>query len=373
VREVPEIIVAVDNPHLKVRGHFLLNHDGTSLLQYFGRDSDIVIPREITVLSRNSFAPSIALRNVAFAPGSELRRIESSAFSFCYSLRSIFIPSFVYTICGSAFGWSIREIVVAPDNRHFTVRDHFLLNSDGTSLIRYFGSDSDVTIIQEIVVLCPGSFSYCRTIVNVQFENHSVVQRVESKVFSHCPLLRSISIPSGVDKIDGSAFSDARVCHISVSEDNLHFKVSGDFLLDRRGLCLIRYFGNESRVTICREIEILSKGCFRSCESLRRLKFESESNLRSIEDRAFEKCNHLRFVSLPSSAQVLRHRCFAKCRNLRQVEFGPNSKLTRIEAESFARCDALDQILLPLSLKDNADVDLSGAKGLELKWCDDST
>jgi hypothetical protein len=148
--------------------------------------------------------------------------------------------------------------------------------------------------------------------------------------------------------------------------------VSGDFLLDRAGLCLIRYFGKERTITISREIEVLSKGSFHLCKSLRRLKFESESNLRSLEARAFQQCNSLRFVSLPSSTEVLGHRCFAKCRNLRQVEFGPKSKLTRIEVESFAGCGALDPILLPLWLKDNADVDLNGANGLEVDWYDDS-
>jgi hypothetical protein len=169
-----------------------------------------------------------------------------------------------------------------------------------------------------------------------------------------------------------SAFSGFGLRYISVSEGNPHFKVSGPCLLDRTGLCLIHYFGAESTVTICREIEVLSEGSFRSCQSLRRLKFESESNLRSIGARAFEKCNSLRFVSLPSSTEVLGHRCFAKCRNLRQVEFGPNSRLTRIEGESFVRCGALDPILLPLSLKDKADVDLNGANGLEVGWYDDS-
>jgi hypothetical protein len=371
---IHEIILAADNPHFRVRDHFLLNHDGTSLRQYFGMDSNITIPREITVLGRNLFSHHFPLRCLTFLPGSELWRIESGAFSSSCSLPSIFIPSFVDTISGSAFAsWTLSEISVAPDNRHFTFRNHFLLTSDGISLIRYFGNDSDVTIIEGIVVLCPKSFSDSRTVVNVNFEDHTAVQRIQSNGFSGCLLLRSISIPSRLDSLDGCAFSGSGVRHISVSEDNPHFKVSGSFLLDRAGLCLIRDFGHESTVTICREIEVLSEGSFRSCESLRRLKFESESNLRSIEARTFEKCNSLRFVFLPSSTQVLGHRCFAKCRNLCQVEFGRGAKWARIEAESFACCGALDPILLLLWLKDNAAVDLSGANGVDLEWCDDWT
>jgi hypothetical protein len=372
--QIHQITVAADNPLFRVSDDFLLNHDGTSLLQYFGSDSTITIPREITVSGRNLFRYHFGLRRVTFLPGSGLRRIESGAFGSCALLCSIFIPSFVDTISGSAFGSpNILEIAVARDNRHFTVRDHFLPTSDGTSLIRYFGTNSEVIIIQEIVVLCPGSFANCMAVWNVNFEDRAAVQRIQSKVFSECVHLRSISIPSGLDTIDGSAFSGSGLRHMSVSEDNRHFKVSGDFLLDRAGLCLICYFGDESTVTICREIEVLSEDSFCSCESLRRVKFESESSLRSIEARVFEKCFSLRFGSLPSSTQILGHRCFAKCQNLRQVEFGPKSKLTRIEAESFARCSVLDQISLPLSLKDNADVDLSGVNGLEVEWYDDST
>jgi hypothetical protein len=310
---------------------------------------------------------------VSFEPHCELRRIGQFALANCRSLHSIFIPSFVDTIAGDAFTQSgIREIIVADDNPNFKSRGSFLLNSDGTSLIRYFGCDSHVEIFREITVLCERSFLQCSELREVGFESNSKLLRIESFAFVQCSSLQSIVIPSFVDSIDGSAFMRSGIREMIVAPDNSHFKVCDQFLCNHNGTSLVRYFGLDSTVKIDSQIEIFSPESFACCTGQTVVEFESGARLRRIQPAAFYDCRGMGHISLPSSTQVLEHHCFAACGNLREVRFGPGSQLTRIEADSFRDCPSLKSILLPKSLRSNGAVDLTGATGFDIVWYDDN-
>jgi hypothetical protein len=369
---IREIIVADDNPHFKVCDPFLLNYDGTSLILCFREDSHVEVFRESTVLSEKSFSGLVALRRVSFESHSQLRRIESLAFSDCSSLQSIFIPSFVDTIDEFAFRDSgIREIIVADDNPNFKGRGPFLLNHEGTSLIRYFGSDSSVELFREITILCHFAFSGGSRLREVSFESGSRLRRIDPFAFSDCALLQSFFIPSFVDTIDGSAFAYSGIRQIIVAADNPYFKICGPFLLNHNGTSLVRYFGLDSTVKIGSQVEVLLPNSMADCTDLTEVEFESGSRLGRIQHWAFARCRSLGHISLPSSTQVLEYHCFADCGNLREVRFGPGSRLRRIEADAFRDCHSLESILLPMSLRSNDVVDLSGATGFDLVWYDD--
>jgi hypothetical protein len=135
---ISEIRVAIGNRHFQVCGDFVVSLDGSSLIVHFGGDEHVIVMKEIRVLSTGLFASS-KLKSVEFESESELCRIEPRVFMSCRGLTVLCIPSFVEAIDGSAFAdCSIHEIRVAGDNPHFRVSGPFLLNSEGTSVIRYF-------------------------------------------------------------------------------------------------------------------------------------------------------------------------------------------------------------------------------------------
>jgi hypothetical protein len=243
---IREIIVADDNPNFKSRGSFLLNCDGTSLIQYFGGDSHIEIFRTITVLCGRSFVRCSELREVRFESNSKLRRIESLAFWSCSSLQSIVIPSFVDTIDGSAFVDSgIREITVADDNPHFKVYDQFLCSHHGTSLVRYFGLDSAIKIDSQMEVLLSSSFACCAGLTEIEFESGSRLRRIRHWAFLECRGLRHISLPSST--------------------------------------------------------QVLEYQCFTGCGNLREVRFGPGSQLTRIEANSFGDCPSLKSILLPNS------------------------------------------------------------------------
>jgi hypothetical protein len=345
-----------------------LTFDGTSLILYFGKHSTVRIPGEIEVICKGAFCIGKTPSEIEFETDSRLRRIAHKAFSDCSSVHSIIIPSFVDSIAGTAFVDSgIREVGVAEGNRHFRVSGNFLLRIEGNSLIRYFGTSQEVTILPEIESLSQGCFSWL-DIRALKFENDSQLRRIDSQAFSRCWSLYSICLPSNVESIDGSAFSESGILEIRVAAGNRHFRVSGEFLTNFAGSSLIRYFGRDSDVRIGCDIETICVGSFSKCKQLRKLKFESPSRVRSIERQAFEKCPMLESICIPASVEIISEQSFRKCKNLVEVRIEIESKLRRIEIESFSGCSSLISVFVPSSLSSNEGLDLGRTDGVTITW-----
>jgi hypothetical protein len=183
----------------------------------------------------------------------------------------------------------------------------------------------------------------------------------ESKVWHLQTVCALDHFSSFVDSIDGSAFGHSGICQIRVSDDNRHFRVCGDFLVDMAGTSVIRYFGCRSVLRIERTIEVLSVGSFESCGRIRSVEFETGSKLRSIDARAFRKWRMLFSISIPGSTETLSDLSFGKCSNLREARIEGDSKLNRMEGTAFEGCPSLTTVLAPKSLDGRRNLDLSGA------------
>jgi hypothetical protein len=180
-----------------------------------------------------------------------LTRIESRALSGCSSLKSICLPARLEMIGGLAFeNTPISSITIDEGNHHFRLSGDFLIGSDGTTPIRYFGSYSNVTLPRDITILASGCFSGCASLRSLDFGLESKVTRIEAEAFSGCSSLESICL------------------HASV--------------------------------------EFLGENSFMSCSSLSSLTFESESKLTRIERNALYECTSLESILIPRSVTELR-------------------------------------------------------------------
>jgi hypothetical protein len=164
--------------------------------------------------------------------------------------------------------------------------------------------------------------------------------------------LRSICIPASVHEIIGSAFEGHTVSANAITFDggNPSFAVSGDFLVDALGTRIIRYFGVAITVTVNRNIEILSRGCFSACISVLSFLFESGSNLIRIESHAFRSCTSLQSICIPASVEILCEECFVGCPLLLRLTFESGSKLQRIERKFLLDCLSITSLSLPPSI-----------------------
>jgi hypothetical protein len=85
------------------------------------------------------------------------------------------------------------------------------------------------------------------------------LEQIHEYAFNRCFLLRSILLPASLKLFDGSCFVLLGISSITGDGGNQHLQARGDFLLDFRGISLIRYFGSHPTVTIPREIEMIGR------------------------------------------------------------------------------------------------------------------
>jgi hypothetical protein len=212
---------------------------------------------------------------------------------------SICLPASLEKIDGSAFAESsISGIRVEDGNRHLRLSGNFLLDFEGTSVIRYLGCDSSVSLSCEIEILTGGSFYCCRSLCSLEFESGSKLIGIEANALYTCESLKSICLPASV--------------------------------------------------------EFVGEGSFWNCTSLSSFTFESgsESQLTRIESYALSCCSSLRSICLPASVESLGERSFMRCESLSSLTFESGSKLSRIERLAFDCCFKLKSIVIPRSTRE---------------------
>jgi hypothetical protein len=137
---------------LTVDGYFVHSFDCSILIQYFGDEDIVFIPRTVEIISSYCFNYCKSLSSVSIESGALLRRIESSALSSS-SLPSSVIPRTVEIIGSSCF-------------------------------------------------------SYCKSLSSVLIESGSLLRQIEARAFL-CTKLRSVSLPVDVQSIAANAFPDS--------------------------------------------------------------------------------------------------------------------------------------------------------------------
>jgi hypothetical protein len=184
----------------------------------------------------------------------------------------------------------------------------------------------------------------------VAFEPGAKLAEIEEFAFYNCLALRSMSIPLSVQSIDGRAFIGAVCGSMAVDDQHLRFSASGGFLIENR-VCVIRYLGAESEVSVPSEIERLARYSFCQCRFVATLTFGGSAKLLRIEEFAFANCFSLRSICVPASVLIIAESAFSECHSLSGLTFKSESKLTRIEESAFSSCSSIECVCVPASVE----------------------
>jgi hypothetical protein len=120
---------------------------------------------------------------------------------------------------------------------------------------------------------------------------------------------------------------------LTVSPENPFFVADESAILSRDKKSFYAHFGSDPRAVIKKEVEIISRNSFESCEMLRELVFEEGSRLKVIE-YAFASCG-LQAISIPACVEEIKQG-FLDCESLCEVTFEPGSRLKSIGASVFS-------------------------------------
>ena len=137
--------------------------------------------------------------------------------------------------------------------------------------------------------------------------------------------IREVSIPNSVTELCDGCF---RWCE---SLRRVTFGPSSS--LERIGVACFVHSGVEE-FDVPDSVRELCDDCFYVCESLHRVTFGSSSSLERIGVSCFEETG-VQEVRIPDGVRDLCCGCFKGCSSLRRVTFGPSTSLDRIGVEAF--------------------------------------
>jgi hypothetical protein len=197
--------------------------------------------------------------------------------------------------------------------------------------------------------LGPDGFSGCLALRSIALPPRLVT--ISDRAFAHCESLKRLVIPASVTAIGSLVFQHSGVRSIEIEEGSVSFRVVNELLVDFGVRSLVLVIGVPASILIPSSIEELRPFCCAESWRLKTVEWESNSNLRCIDQSAFFHAFSLKSIVIPSSVEVLRERCFGGCSGLRTVACDPGSKLRLIERNAFEGCRRLESVSLPASAR----------------------
>lgn len=94
-------------------------------------------------------------------------------------------------------------------------------------------------------------------------------------------------------------------------------------------------------------VAVIDDNAFSGHTRLKTIEFASDSQIYSINRRAFADCKSLEKITIPSSVVYIGQNAFLNCTSLKEVEFNDDSLLEEIGGSAFFNCTSLSNIDLP--------------------------
>ena len=407
----------------------------------------INIPDDVIEIGENAFMGCSNLTNVHLPKN--LKKIRCFTFAKCKSLSSIIIPDGVENIYFSAFKGciNIKELVIPNSYKYINIDEvENDINSELLGLETPLFNSSvflslpktykgHYSVPKGIEVIVPGAFAECNELTSIELpdsvlvlgefafqncsnltdirlsENISVlsvgafegctsligltipdgVKKIEASALGSCTSLKEIIIPNGVKRIEDRAFDNCvkleRVfipktteisglaftsCNSLVESliiQNKLIKVptsySGKYIVDEKiEVISDGAFQNCNLIThvvLPSRIKEIGRYCFENCEKLATLKenyqnpvlftlaspymFSLPNSIKKVGEYAFRNCISLTSVSLGYNMKELPTGLFYGCNQITEIELQPNIEI--IGAEVFKNCISLGSIFIP--------------------------
>lgn len=312
------------------------------ILKYIGISSNAIIPSRIenklvTEIGDSAFKDLAGLQTVEFP--STVKSVGEYAFYNCVGLTSIILKNGLEVIKKSAFSNCENMSDISLPNTLNEIQANAFLNCKKINHIEIpdnvisFGTPTDSYQGGSV-------FSGCENLAKVKLSESQICIPMNS--FKDCINLNEIKIPNSVRTIEEGAFVNcASLKEITIpgSVSEINYPGIGSFPDGPFGDCT-----SLEKVTINEgALKTISYGMFDRCTSLKEVIIPE--NVIEIGKFAFNGCENLSQVKLPSQLQYLDFDCFKGCVKLSEIII-PNTCIY-IGEGAFSGCANLSSVTLP--------------------------
>jgi hypothetical protein len=159
----------------------------------------IIIPEGVTSIGEHAFIGYKSLTSVKIPES--VTNIGEFAFADCESLTSITIPKGVTKIGACFYDCkSLKEIIVAEDNRNYTIDNGVLYNKEKTKLVCCpGGKEGEYTVLNGTTSIGDYAFEGCSNLTSIGMSDN--VTNIGIYAFRKCISLTKVRISKGVTKL----------------------------------------------------------------------------------------------------------------------------------------------------------------------------
>ena len=323
---------------------------------------EVSISEGVISIGTNAFAGCTSLTS-AVLPDT-LTSIPTCAFSSCSALSSVTIGSGITLIDRFAFGGCshLTTVRYTGDLDHWCKIKFVDYPLDNVAEFYIQGElVTDLVIPASITPISEDAFRGNKGLRSLVIADG--VTRIGPHVFYDCSSLISLTIGRDVETVSDAFFGnhiaeiynrsqiriDPTEFH-SIGEYalNIYTEEGGDKLVVRDGFAmidgtLVKYFGEETSVTLPDEVTAIHAFAFRDRRDLTSIVLSK--GVTSIGKYAFQRCTSLTSIHLPEGLTSVGYGAFAECKSLKKIDLSMG--ITSIAPHTFECCTSLTSVILP--------------------------
>ena len=187
------------------------------------------------------------------------------------------------------------------------------------------------------------------------------VYGIQSKAFSNCTNITSITIPDTVKSIYSDAFNGCtNLMNIIVDENNTVYSSDNGMLLNKEKTYLYAVASGVGDYVIPDSIKEISPNLFRGSVGLKSI--EIPDSVTFIYNNTFKDCINLKSVKLSNRITGIGEYAFSGCTSLENITI-PDS-VTSLWKYAFSGCTSLTNITIPENMYEIDEGAFSGCTGL---------
>ena len=277
---------------------------------YDYRETEIALPDSVTSIGKEAFYYCGNLRKVKLSPN--LTDIGDKAFEYCGALENVEIPAGVKTIGDEAFlGCTNLGSVTIPNG----------VTNIGASAFSGCSDLESIDIPSSVTNIGKNAFSNCEDLVSVT--NMNGVTNIGEGAFQNCSGLTNITIPSSVTNIGAFAFSGCS----GLTSINILSSVTNI------GAYAFASCSGLTSIDIPSSVTSIEKGMFYGCTKLESITIPS--SVTTIGDDAFALCAALKEITIPQQVEKIDAEAFTGCAQLEKIDIESDSNLTTVGEHAF--------------------------------------